>query len=225
MPGKNAVKQYLENGYYHIYNRGVEKRKIFIRDQDYGVFLGYLKEYLSAKDIDGLQKLLVTPNLNYREKDSALKALRLSNFYNEVDLLAYCLMPNHFHLLIKQRGVESMDKFIKSLCTRYTMYINKKYKRVGPLFQGVYKAVLVSTDEQLLQLSKYIHKQSVFTSRRKLVTQPSSYPNYLKKQRTDWVKSQEILSYFSKTVSRLDYESFTSEETDFTAVTKLLLEN
>lgn len=224
MPGKNAVKQYLENGYYHIYNRGVEKRKIFITDQDYGVFLGYLKEYLSAKDKDGLQKLLATPNLNYREKDSALKALRLSNFYNEVDLLAYCLMPNHFHLLIKQRGVESMDKFIKSLCTRYTMYVNKKYKRVGTLFQGVYKAVLVSTDEQLLQLSKYIHKQSSYLSRKKLVIQPSSYPDYLNKRRTDWIKQKIVLGYFSKSQSRINYEKFVSGEQELIAISKLSLD-
>lgn len=224
MPGKNTIKQYLENGYYHIYNRGVEKRKIFITSQDYGVFLGYLKEYLSPKDTASLQKLLATPNFDYKERDNVLKALRLNNFYKEIDLLVYCLMPNHFHLLIKQRGAQSMDKFIQSLCTRYTLYINKKYKRVGTLFQGVYKAVLVNTDEQLLQLSKYIHKQARYFKRKRLVVQPSSHPEYLGQRKTKWVKPGEIIGYFSQVNPQKDYARFVEEEQDITLISKLVHE-
>ena len=224
MPCKNTIKTYVENGYYHIYNRGVEKRKIFMTGQDYGVFLGYLKEYLSLKDTDVLQKLLANPQINWREKDRALKALRLNNFFNEVDLLAYCLMPNHFHLLIRQNSAESINKFTQSLCTRYTIYVNKKYKRVGPLFQSVYKAVLVSTDEQVLQISKYIHKQSSCLNRKRLVTQPSSFPDYSNKRQTDWLKPQIILSYFSQSQPHVDYKKFVSEEQDLTMISKLSLD-
>lgn len=161
MPAKNSLKQYLENGYYHLYNRGVEKRLIFQDKQDYSVFLSYLKEYLLPKDEKTLLNRLSGIDTTWAEKDKILKALRLNNYSDEILLLGFCLMPNHFHLLIKQLMIDSIDRFISSIGTRYTMYFNRKYKRVGSLYQGVYKAVLVSTDEQLLQLSRYIHRQAL----------------------------------------------------------------
>jgi len=152
MPARNSRKEYLENGYYHIYNRGVEKRIIFLDQQDYSVFLSYLKEYLLPKDEKGLRNRLFDPSISPRERDKIIKKLNLNNFSNEITLLAYCLMPNHFHFFIKQKSAGSMDKFMNSLGTRYTMYFNKKYKRVGSLYQGVYKAVLVDSDVQFLYL-------------------------------------------------------------------------
>src|SRR3989344_5405375 len=155
MPAKNSRKQYHENSYYHLYNRGVEKRKIFLDDQDYTVFLSYLKEYLLPKDEKALKELLGS-DISYKEKDSVLKKLRLKNFVDEISLVAYCLMPNHFHMLVKQRSADAIDAFMSSLNTRYSMYFNRKYDRVGSLYQGVYKAVLIETDEQLLHLTRYI---------------------------------------------------------------------
>lgn len=161
MPARNSIKQYIENSYYHLYNRGVEKRLIFLDQQDYTVFLSYLKDYLLPKDEDRLRDQLSDPNTSYKEKDKILKRLRLNNFYEEITLLAYALMPNHFHFFIKQKSALSIDKFMQSLCTRYTMYFNRKYRRVGSLFQAVYKAVLVDTEEQFVYLSKYVHKQAI----------------------------------------------------------------
>src|SRR3989344_3327786 len=135
MPAKNSRKQYLENGYYHIYNRGVEKRIIFLDQQDYNVFLSYLKEYLTKRNEKELQEKLTDASIPWIEKDKILRQLRLNNFYNELVLLAYCLMPNHFHFFVKQKSPGTIDKFMNSLCTRYTMYFNKKYKRVGSLYQ------------------------------------------------------------------------------------------
>src|SRR3989344_1972051 len=152
MPAKNSRKQYLENGYYHIYNRGVEKRKIFLDRQDYSVFLSYLKEYLSPKDENALYSILSDDSSTLQEKDRARKLLRMNNFLQEIILLAYCLMPNHFHFFVKQKSAGSIDKFMNSLGTRYTMYFNKKYKRVGSLYQGVYKGVLVTNQEHYLHL-------------------------------------------------------------------------
>ncbi len=73
MPAKNSIKEYLEDSYYHIYNRGVEKRLIFIDDQDYSVFLSYLKEYLLPKNTTELQNIISNPNSSWREKDKANK--------------------------------------------------------------------------------------------------------------------------------------------------------
>ena len=160
MPAKNTIKQYLGNGYYHIYNRGVEKRVIFQDNQDYNVFLKYLAEYLSPKDEVGLKNQLADPSLNSKERDRLLKLLGLNNFFLEVTLLAYCLMPNHFHLFIKQRNSTSIDKFMQSLLTIYSLYFNRKYQRVGTLFQSAYKALLISSEDQYLHLTRYIHHQS-----------------------------------------------------------------
>src|SRR3989344_6595529 len=176
MPAKNSRKLYYENGYYHIYNRGVEKRKIFLDRQDYSVFLSYLKEYLSPKDENALYAVLSDESSTPSEKDRARKLLRINNFSEEITLLAYCLMPNHFHFFIKQKSAGSIDKFMNSLGTRYTMYFNKKYDRVGSLYQGVYKAVSITNESQFIYLSKYIHKQALALASQGLALrdQPSS---------------------------------------------------
>lgn len=218
MPAKNSLKKYVENGFYHIYNRGVEKRTIFEDEQDYGVFLSYLKNYLTPKDINLLQQNLASTLTTWHEKDEILKLAKLNNFSENIKLLAYCLMPNHFHLLIKQTETNTIDRFINSLNTRYVMYFNKKYKRVGSLYQGVYKAVLLDNEPQFLHLSRYIHKQAI------KIDTPSSYPEYLGLRRTEWVNPKEVLPYFSKSNPSLSYESFIKQEDDYKTLKNLTLE-
>ena len=167
MPSRNLIKFYLSNSIYHIFNRGVEKRIIFQDEQDYNVFLSYIKEYLSPQG----------DTLRYRD-------LR-GKYYTEIKLLAFCLMPNHFHLLIKQIDKNSIKKLTQSLFTRYSMYFNKKYKRVGKLFQSAYKATNVIDKEHLLYVSKYIHLNPIADSSgivdgKKLINFHSSYSDYLK---------------------------------------------
>lgn len=227
MPAKNIVKTYLENSYYHLYNRGVEKRKIFLDSQDQSVFLSYLKIYLLPKNTNELQKSLADTNVNYREKDKLIKLLRLNNFNGLVDILSYCLMSNHFHLLLFQKKADIIDKLMQSLGTRYSMYFNQKYKRVGPLFQGIYKGVVVETDEQLLHLSRYIHYQASYSKSQLLrKPYPSSYPNYLGKINQEWVKTEQILSYFNKSIPNLTYKNFVEgyKENTYGNIEKLLLE-
>ncbi|MBI2621964.1 MAG: transposase [Candidatus Levybacteria bacterium] len=227
MPAKNSLKQYLEKGYYHIYNRGVEKRKIFLDKQDYSVLLSYLKEYLLPKNEKELKERLSNPTITSIERDNILKTLRLNNFSSEITLLAFCLMPNHFHFFIKQKNPNAIDKFMRSLCTRYSMFFNKKYKRVGSLYQGVYKAVLINSESQFLHLSKYIHKQALAFqgfSLESYAGQPSSYLEYIGKGETEWVKPEEILSYFSKNNSSLSYEAFVKEDDDYEILQNLTLE-
>lgn len=197
MPAKNALKVYVENSFYHLYNRGVEKRNIFQEKQDYSVFLSYLKTYLSPLP-----------------KDEPLR--RLQNYANQIDLLTYCLMKNHFHLLIKQHTKDGINYFMHSLGTKYVAFFNKKYDRVGPLFQGRYKAVRVQTNEQLLYLTKYIHRNPIelITARTVLADYPySSYRNYLGEINQTWVKPEHILKYYSSTNPPLLYKAFV-EETD-----------
>jgi REP element-mobilizing transposase RayT len=225
MPAKNRLKQYVKDSYYHIYNRGVEKRLIFLDAQDYGVFLSYLKEYLTPKNELELRQKLSDPNTSYKEKDKILKLLRMNNFYGEIILLAYCLMPNHFHFFIKQKSALSIDKFMNSLGTRYTMYFNRKYKRVGSLYQAVYKAVLVENEAQFIYLSKYIHKQALALQGLALQEgQPCSYVEYLGIRKTEWVIPEEVLGYFSKTNPTLSYKSFVLEQDDYSNIQNILFE-
>ncbi len=225
MPARNSRKQYLENGYYHIYNRGVEKRLIFLDEQDYSVFLSYLKEYLLPKNEKELYERLSDPEISYKEKDKIIKLLRMNNFTDEIIFISYALMPNHFHFALKQKNSNSIDKFMNSLGTRYTMYFNKKYKRVGSLYQNVYKAVLIETIEQLLHLTRYIHKQALARPGRVLQGQPSSYSEFLGLRKTKWIYPEEILSFFSKKQSTLSYKSFVEHEDNTDVIGNLIIED
>lgn len=208
MPGKNALKIYIRDGYYHVYNRGVEKRIIFQDDQDYKVFLTYLKEALSPPpDPSTLKK-----EFSLRRQSFKGIPRQPKNYLGEIELLAFCLMPNHFHLLIKQKSNNSMEKFARSLLTRYSKYFNKRYERVGPLFQGRYKAVLVREDPHLLHLSRYIHlNPSEYTN--DLEGAYSSYSQYLGKTKAEWVKPETILSFFDQATK--DFLKETNTYKDF----------
>ena len=224
MPAKNSVKQYVENGYYHLYNRGVDKRTIFVDQEDYNVFVSYLRQYLTPKNEAELRDRLSAPSITSKERDKILKILRLNNFYKKLMLLAYCLMPNHFHFFVKQNISGAIDAFIQSLCTRYTMYFNKKYKRIGPLYQGVYKAVLVETEPQYLHLNPYIHKQALAFQGDTLESQPSSYKMYSGQTNTEWIYPDEILAYFSKTSPKLSYPAFVEKANDFSVIQNALID-
>lgn len=223
MPAKNSVKEFESNGYYHAYNRGVEKRVIFDDEADYKVFIGYLKTYLSE------------PNLQGRTlKDDGGFTISPSrsnnNFAHEITLEAYCLMPNHFHLLLKQNNERSMSLFMQSVITKYVMYFNRKYKRVGGLFQGKYKAVRITGEEQYTYLSKYIHRNPLpsFPTGSDLVGlrgyKYSSYGNYLGYFTQTWIYKDDILSYFSRTNPRATYQSFVEETGDLSFVYDLMMD-
>ena len=192
MPRKNARKIYVKDGIYHIYNRGVEKRIIFLEDNDYKYFLKLLKESLSAPQIP--------PKINFTVtlKGDTFKGIakQPKNFSDKILLLAYCLMPNHFHLLIKQTNDTAIKDFMQSISTRYSMYFNKKYNRVGSLFQSVYRAILVSEENYFLHLSRYIHRNpSEFQNN--LSQTYSSYADYINLRNTPWLDKSIILSYFN----------------------------
>lgn len=212
MPARNRVKTYVEDGYYHIYNRGVEKRDIFIDDQDYCVFLNFLKAYLSPP----------VKELSHPVKEvtgsGPVRLRLLKSFFMEITLRTYCLMPNHFHLIIHQINKNSMSKFMQALGTSYSMYFNKKYNRVGVLFQSVYRATLVMEDFYLLHLSRYIHlnPSELPTGSDPVMIQQypySSYAYYLGKKNATWINPEPILSFFKNTQKAnlkdfLSYQSF-----------------
>ena len=218
MAAKNSVKIYAPDSYYHLYNRGVAKNEIFLDSADYSTFLSYLKIYLSPKNEAELTSIRGNPQSGYREKYEAAKLLALKNYYQEIELLAYALMPNHFHFLVKQKEANSIDNFMNSLGTRYSGFFNRKYHRVGPIFKGVYKAVLVETDAQLLHLSRYIHLNSPKQ------TSPSSFPEYLGQRHTAWIKTDQILSYFQQENPQTSYQKFVQDYADIEPIVPLTLD-
>jgi len=133
--------------YYHVYNRGTEKRKIFLTKSDYERFLVLL--YLS----NGSKPIQLN---NYRGSTS-VELLQIDRGVTLVDIIAYCLMPNHFHLLLRQHTEGGISKFMQKMSTGYTMYFNIKNERSGALFQGRYKSVHAGDDRYLKYLFSYIH--------------------------------------------------------------------
>lgn len=204
MPSRNALKEYESGGYYHLYNRGVAKGVIFTDDKDYKTFLSYLELYLTPADLQGVS-LKVSPSR------------QPNNYFGEITLIAYCLMPNHFHLLVRQNSDHGIDHFMRSLCTKYVRYFNTRYERVGHLFQDTYKAAKVTGDEQFTYLTKYIHRNPLDlptfkeSPRRLAEYKFSSYGNYLHNFTQTWVSIADVLSYFSKTNPRLSYQNFVEE--------------
>lgn len=185
MPCRNVVKCYSFNSYYHIYNRGVEKRSVFMEDQDFAVFEELLKRYLS------------------KELSKNARGHEYINLANEVKLVAFCLMSNHFHMLIYQTELDSITKLLRAVCSSYTTYFNNKYNRVGSLFQGTFKAIHIKNESYLLYLTRYIHRN------------PTDYLNYewsslgywLGKKNTDWLSYKFIFD-----ISPAEYLDFITDD-------------
>ena len=190
MPSPNLEKIYAPDCYYHIYNRGVDRQPIFKSPDDYAVFLNILKRYLDTEPI----------------KDN--KKREYEWLHEKVDLLAFCLISNHFHLFVYQHTPEAMTRLLRGVGTSYTGYFNKKYKRTGPLFQDRYKATMVDKDSYLMHISRYIHlNPSDYKN-----YEWSSYDYYVGKKNSGWVNPDKILRLFS---SIKEYEEFTADYEDY----------
>ncbi len=139
MPSRNVIKIDVEQSYYHVYARGHGRQPIFKDDEDYRVFLNLLKRHLSIVEVtDKYGK----PYVHLR---------------GQIELLGYCLMENHYHILLYQEEKGTMTHLMRSIMTSYSSYFNKKYDLSGPLFESRYKASLVSSDAYLMHISRYIH--------------------------------------------------------------------
>ena len=133
--------------YYHLYNRGNDKRKIFHDKQDYGYFMKLL---YSSNSKDNFK-------LHYLQRSKGFSPFDLENNDQLVSIGAYVLMPNHFHILITQKTDSGISKFMQRLSTGYAMYYNQKYKRTGSLFEGKFKSEHLNTDRYLKYIFSYIH--------------------------------------------------------------------
>ncbi len=198
-----SERSFVSQGFYHVYNRGVAKQLIFHDEADYRQFLRCLSFYreesptdsfsLAKKNVNELEELLA------KEPTSALIVLH-----------AYCLMPNHFHLLIEQKIEGGVSTYMRRVQLSYTRYYNTRYGRVGPLFQGVFKAVTITSDQQLLHVSRYIHFNPFVA---KLSVDPLSYQwsslsDYYEGRNSRLCQSEFLLTM---TGSRDEYRRFVED--------------
>ncbi len=139
--------------FYHVYNRGVAKQEIFQDERDYRRLLTTFQFYLESTPENKLSALNQTKEFRGTLAKDPAKPL--------VEIHAYCLMPNHFHLLLRQQEQGGVSTFMSRSLNSYTRYCNTRRTRVGSMFQGTFRAVHVSSDEQLLHVSRYIHLNPV----------------------------------------------------------------
>lgn len=202
MPSKYTIRNFTENCYYHVFNRGVEKRNIFLDQQDYRIFLYYLFLYCSPLDKILRKYPLLPPRLQSK------------NLHDEVNIISYCFMPNHFHLLLQQLPVDGISKLLRRLEIAYASYFNQKYQRVGALFQGRFKAALIETDELLIHISRYIHLNPLVVN---IVDdlkdyQWSSYKEYISEYPESICTTESVLANFS---TRGDYEKYVLDQVEY----------
>lgn len=174
MPSVYYHRNFKPQYFYHIFNRGAYKHKLFHDKEDYEDFLGILAYYL---------KYPRAKKLSYMKTVKRPHILVPNQYVDSVRLVAYCLMPNHFHFILKQLSSATKQTNISNLMRRvsitYAMHFQYKYKHTGHLFEGKFKNVIVDSSEQLLYLSKYIHQHK---------TPQSSLPVYLKQtEQLDWL--------------------------------------
>lgn len=141
---RNVV--FAPDEYYHLYNRGTEKRKIFLNEADRNRFISLLYLCNASEHVQISADRFTYTECFAHERQSPLTAIG-----------AYCLMPNHFHLLVREMKEGGISKFMQKLLTAYTMYFNTKYQRSGALFQGKFKATHAASDRHLKYLYAYIH--------------------------------------------------------------------
>lgn len=193
MPSRNVLKIDIPDSYYHVYARGRGRQDIYHDDEDYRVFLNLFKRHLSIEAI--------TDNYN----------VPYIHLRGELELLCYCLMPNHFHLLLYQIEQSAMSRLMRSVMVGYTRYYNKKYATSGSLFESTYKASRVSSDAYLQHISRYIH----LNPKQWRTYEYSSLAYYERGNSPEWLQPDRIIELFP---SRKGYKEFVQDYEEYKAV-------
>lgn len=198
--------------YYHVFNRGVNRQPIFQGLRDYKRALDILNYYSFNPKVRFSKFLL----FSQEEKNNFMNSLHRLND-KLVDIVCFCLMPNHFHLLLNQLKDNGISKFMANLQNSLTRYFNTKHQRIGPLLQGQFKTVLIEDDNQLLHLSRYIHlnpySSYVVKDQKSLSEYPwSSLPEYISIDVAKICNSEIILSQFK---DKKSYKDFVFDQADY----------
>ena len=183
---------------YHVFNRGVAQMPIFNDKRDYSRF---------TKTFIYYQAQGPKPKFSFFSPENNSLNLNIKI----VEIVCYCLMPNHFHFLLKQKIDGGITEFISKLSNSYTKYFNIKNKRIGPLLQGEFKSVHVETNDQLLHLSRYIHLNPLvsYVTKNLDIYKWSSYQEYLGLIKINICTKELILDQFK---SQQDYNQFIKDQ-------------
>lgn len=196
--------------YYHIYNRGTDGRNIFNGDDEYYHFLDSITFYTYEQPI---------PYTVFRELNPKTKAAYLNPkgwSTKRIGVLAFCAMPNHFHLLVKPEATGGIPRFVSDISNSHTRYFNLKHGRRGRLFQETYKAKEISSEPSLMQVTRYIHLNPVFSSKtnpKGILTKPQDYPyssyrNWIEPQTQSRLDQEELERWLSYSGGPDKYRSF-----------------
>ena len=184
--------------FYHVYNRGVDKREIFMDKEDLKYFLDRIQDFNSNESLGGVYKQGYLKNQKRRSKASPL-----------VEVIVFALVDNHFHLILKQKEIGGVSKFLHKIGTGYTKFFNKKYKRNGSLFQGKFKAVEIKTEGRMNYLSAYVNlndKVHKINKNSKLIK--TSWGEYTKNSNGICIINDVIGNFKSKQ----DYEKYAKSQ-------------
>ncbi|GAI36196.1 unnamed protein product, partial [marine sediment metagenome] len=202
----------VNDHYYHLFNRSVAKETIFIDGADLYRGIELLNYY----------HFIVPPfpysQFKKRSQETQRKILdNLKQKEKLVEIICYCLMPNHFHLLLKQLVVDGISNFLRKFQDSYAKYLNKRYERFGSAFQNPFKSVLVENDNQLLHLSRYIHLNPytslIAKNKDELMNYPwSSLGEYRLEEKTGFCRPKIILDQFK---DRREYLKFVLDNADY----------
>lgn len=209
--------QFAENEYYHLYNRGVDKRLVFENESDKKRFmlLLYLCNGRAPFRFDRL------PNWKSETSLELIVAAMMERMGSPIIAIgAYCLMPNHFHLLVREITKKGISIFMHRLSTAYTMYFNLRRKRTGSLFQGPFKAEHAKTDRYLQYLFSYIHlnpiklieskwKESGIKDRRRAEQYLAAYSH------SSYLDYTDTKREFSKILNRKEFPDYFLTKTTF----------
>lgn len=213
MPRRNTP--LINEEIYHIYNRGVENRLVFLNKRDYQRALDTTSFYQYPQTNLNFSRYLT---LSQEEKNKIVINLKKKNKVL-IEIIAFCFMPNHFHLLVRQKINVGISKFLSNFQNSYTRYFNLRHKRLGHLFQGQFKSVRIETDEQLIHVSRYIHLNPytsfVVRTISDLKNYPwSSLPEFLR-NKSNLCQTKPISEYFSSSDPSSDYWKFILDQKDY----------
>jgi putative transposase len=204
--------KFENDNYYHIYNRGVDKREIFLDERDFSRFIKSIRNFNNTSTF--AQRLFVKNRQQEAmeaKKELSSKVLELSSFLAAlpklVEIICYCLNPNHYHFILKQLIDNGIEIFMHKLGTGYTNYFNAKYSRSGSLFEGPFKSKHINSASYLAWLSGYVNGNSEIHKIAKAKNHKwSSCQDYLGLRNGTLCNRQIIINEFSNNIS--EYEKF-----------------
>lgn len=191
--------QFINNEYYHIFNRGVDKREIFLDNEDLSRFFQSICEFNTIEPIGSIF-----------ENSFRQLGHRMSKQGKLVNFICYCLNPNHYHFILEQVAENGIQKFMHRLSGGYTWYFNNKHKRSGSLFQGSYKAIHINTNEYLLHVSAYVNLNDKVHQLGGLAAKlvMSSWKEYLRNDKDGFCEKEIIFGQFN---SAEEYKKFAED--------------